>query len=643
MIDNSLVALTPKKEENGRLLRTKYFCRADNCGKVDVVMELSADDKVHLTDIPQRYVLVIDVSGSMCSTPVEDDPRSLLDRVKSFIKLFTDNATEETWISLVTFNHTAEIRLPMTNMNELGKTQIQETLQLLEPDGGTNISDGLFEALRVVNCNEITKDCIILFTDGDTNNRICDADELVEEYNKKVIELSRANKVQLAALTIGCYMPDFLESISARLGSDAFYWLNTECDFEADMLIPMFLRQIAHLTDIKLELTCLENVTFSEDAERSERNLLTGTDKKQTCFIHHLPSTMIKHIMFTLRLPENYHELNCKEILQIRKDFLDHYLSPHHGTNNLELHLQCPHSSQLSESVNAKKRSGTFKYLETRSAYMMEKDMVKTSWKHAQQSIGKLFLEECRNLCVTTLETSFKFMENDEKDSANIELQNTKASLQKIKENIRQVLGEKNSNLSDIKCGQWLAMTSSFSTEMPTATGVFDTEVEQPFLPEHVRQELQKFQTIIQEETKTEEDVVLQPDLNDESLSKKDQKEKSIKPKRIIEETPGILQDVTVVLSESLAKKKVGTKKELISEVIIRLGGKLSSNVGAYFDNTILICSKEDYDRKSKKIKQASRNRIPIVKESLIFDCIMKKRIVNMRQYLKTQMMTPLK
>ena len=59
-------------------------------------------------------------------------------------------------------------------------------------------------------------DCIILFTDGETNNGITNAEELIAEYIRRMQVLKnsgRINNVQLAAITVDSYEPILLSKV----------------------------------------------------------------------------------------------------------------------------------------------------------------------------------------------------------------------------------------------------------------------------------------------------------------------------------------------------------------------------------------------------------------------------------------------
>ncbi|XP_078481588.1 uncharacterized protein LOC113475767 [Ciona intestinalis] len=111
-------------------------------------MELEAKGKPEV-GISNRYVLLIDVSGSMDSIS-EGQSLRLLDRMKKFATLFIDNASDTAWIGIVTFSCTAKIKMELKQMTAEGKELAKEVVQNINTESRTNLSEGLFLALQVI-------------------------------------------------------------------------------------------------------------------------------------------------------------------------------------------------------------------------------------------------------------------------------------------------------------------------------------------------------------------------------------------------------------------------------------------------------------------------------------------------------------
>ncbi|CAK8692458.1 unnamed protein product [Clavelina lepadiformis] len=610
------------------LLDTKYFCTVEDGKTINVVMKLTGISTTITSRIAQRYVLLIDVSGSMDNQIQSGDPRSLLQRMKVFASLFVETIKTGSWLSIVTFSTNAQIILPMTEMNKLGKAKAKNVIHSLETLGATNLSEGLYKALDATkNINDvITKDCIILFTDGAANEGETDAEKLIVEYQRKMLQLGRKNAVHLATITIGNYQPFLLAEVSTRLGSDAFYWLNVECDFEADMMIPMFLRQVTTLTDINLDLECMDGVSFVDDKISKQHLEERQSDKKAKYFIRILPKEMTKTIAFTLALSENGSELDGKKILDVRKSFFDDNLTERLSADFLLLSLKSMKQVRSKTENLSKLAPDVLDSIDKISAFAVENMKIKSSWEYTEKSYANVLHETGRFTTISALEETRSMFPNLE----NTHLQNGINSVQQITEDMRSVLGEKNFNFVKVKndfddyllmlgyglleirfyCGQMTAMSSSLATEMPTATDVFHPRIKHPYLPKYVEENLKKYRKIVQRETR---------------IARRSRPSGPIVPQMFIAQN--------FVFSEALVNKKVGQKQETLEELINRCGGRAVPHVATFLVNTVLVCSEKDFKRESGKVRDALKCKIPIVKESFIHDCIKEKKVVDIEPY----------
>jgi len=100
-----------------------------------------------------RFVLVVDVSGSMSGQPLKD--------AKVGLKAFVNRMKSTDAAALITFNTSVTISHPMTkNTGDLAKV-----IDALEARGGTHIYDAVARALELCKGYEESS-AIVLFTDG---------------------------------------------------------------------------------------------------------------------------------------------------------------------------------------------------------------------------------------------------------------------------------------------------------------------------------------------------------------------------------------------------------------------------------------------------------------------------------------------
>jgi Mg-chelatase subunit ChlD len=131
---------------------------------------------------PTSVVCVIDVSGSMqleanIKSEAEDSKESYgfntLDLVKHALRTIIKSMTKDDKLALVSFSTKAKVELDLTKMDDAGQKKAEKALNALEPDGSTNLWDGLYrgmELLRLRKGKDLHKNAaVLLLTDGQPN------------------------------------------------------------------------------------------------------------------------------------------------------------------------------------------------------------------------------------------------------------------------------------------------------------------------------------------------------------------------------------------------------------------------------------------------------------------------------------------
>lgn len=119
--------------------------------------------------------IVVDVSGSMDSN-LPGTTVSRLDRLKAALKRFIGNFSNDSALSLISFNNTGQILVPMGKLST-NKTTLTNAINALTPGGSTNMRSGLANADNVLdaarptlpNYNQYT----VFMTDGVPENGAC--------------------------------------------------------------------------------------------------------------------------------------------------------------------------------------------------------------------------------------------------------------------------------------------------------------------------------------------------------------------------------------------------------------------------------------------------------------------------------------
>jgi len=147
-------------------------------GMVDIEAPLFENVERAAVDI----VCVVDTSGSMGGERI-----SLLR--KSLRRLIKGLQSRDT-LAIVSFSRQSEVLLKLTKMDESGKEQAKNVVKKkLKSRGGTNLSGGLLEGLKMVKqripntANDVCS--ILLFTDGEANYGIQDTEGIVAAAEKE--------------------------------------------------------------------------------------------------------------------------------------------------------------------------------------------------------------------------------------------------------------------------------------------------------------------------------------------------------------------------------------------------------------------------------------------------------------------------
>ena len=127
---------------------------------------------------PIRLAICIDNSGSMgCEAPIKNQTGSkeqtgmtVLDIVRAAGIAIIQSLNEHDQVSLIKYSDTGSILKGLTNCDKKGKEELVKILTDLEPEGMTNIWDGLLKSLNTLKKSDGEGiDNVFLLTDGQPN------------------------------------------------------------------------------------------------------------------------------------------------------------------------------------------------------------------------------------------------------------------------------------------------------------------------------------------------------------------------------------------------------------------------------------------------------------------------------------------
>lgn len=143
----------------------------------DYAVEISAPEAADAT-LPTLFIDALDISGSMgnpsvdTTTNTSDAARfSRADLVRHSVATQIELLRPQDKLALVLFDNNAEVALPPTQMNAIGRTAAKSCLPQITARGGTNIWTGLQRALSIAESVDTSamNVVIVLQTDGESD------------------------------------------------------------------------------------------------------------------------------------------------------------------------------------------------------------------------------------------------------------------------------------------------------------------------------------------------------------------------------------------------------------------------------------------------------------------------------------------
>lgn len=174
--------------------------------QLSIALSALAEDRDRT--IPLNLCLILDRSGSMSGRPIET--------VKQAAKSLVDQLTPNDRLSIIAFNHQAQVLIP--NQAVADRDRIQQQIQQLKPAGGTAIDEGLklgIQESAVGKGDRVSH--IFLLTDGENehgdNERCLKLATVAAEYSITLHSLGFGNH----------WNQDILEAIADAAGGSLGY------------------------------------------------------------------------------------------------------------------------------------------------------------------------------------------------------------------------------------------------------------------------------------------------------------------------------------------------------------------------------------------------------------------------------------
>jgi Mg-chelatase subunit ChlD len=274
----SPITRNPMQISDLRLNRALKYAIDECMGRnMAVPVELSQSVDTSVGREPVNIIMIADTSGSMQETcdvagAAEKFNMTRLDLVKHTMKTVVESLAPTDNLALISFSGKANILSNLGSVNKITKVGLNDKIDALYADGGTNIWDALKVAVDMAtnsNMEPSKKINIMLFTDGESNN---DPPRgivpTLHDYLNNALHIN----INITLNTYG-----FGDNINSKLLYDISQLKNGIFGFipDATMIGTLFINSIAYMMDNKTVcLSLMEQNTIDKFIELISNNNL---------------------------------------------------------------------------------------------------------------------------------------------------------------------------------------------------------------------------------------------------------------------------------------------------------------------------------------------------------------------------------
>jgi len=343
-----------------------------------------------------------------------------------------------------------------------------------------------------------------------------------------------------------------------------------------------------------------------------------------------------------------------EKVIQVNISYLDHNKKNVCALDFIELRQDTLLDAYSSDSNQIQLTDTEMQNLSDAICYKTLKSQYDLSWKGAVEAYESITMEECRGISTRYIADMLVCADiiqhgsSEESDSTFTEattmFDEAMLEISQIKRKVTTTFGETREITTNINAridgfatsfimapevliyfdtGRLMALESSISKEMPVAEGVFEGDG-QPFMTKEIKH-------------KQKERIKAVKQVTEEKKNPPPPK-KPVKKARTAKKRPQTFKRIFkakyIVLSESLRNKRIKKQNMSWVELITKFGATYVPNIGTFYNDTFLVCSKSDFDRKTVMLRDAINNKIPVVKEKFIFDCMQGNELLELESYL---------
>ncbi|XP_046557826.1 uncharacterized protein LOC124267043 isoform X1 [Haliotis rubra] len=355
---------TENGEEDGDqkvvLRRTSTSKKGEDCVDFEVfltesqnmlrgVLELSTLHHDVIDKVKLRVVCVFDVSGSMLLKCGRSRQHSKLTKLKKMATDLVDVMEEgDDYFGIVAFGEVTRVVCPLTKVDERSRGNLKEAISSIDKaiDSKTDLVMGVHRAVELLKSGQQASDAayrnaIIVFSDGEINSGITNADDVVHAVRQRIRESNPNPRnpqaelwLSVACVTTGGHVSDAMYLVSKHCGNDAYYYVDSDLAHpEVDMLIPLMLRKSAIAQYVTLDIKPGNGAALMEEKctrEHSVRRRRSGKKVPNiTYYLHDLQAGSQKHFSIAIDLSA-YNRDDDKDVVSINLEYCDAQGEVHH-------------------------------------------------------------------------------------------------------------------------------------------------------------------------------------------------------------------------------------------------------------------------------------------------------------------------
>ena len=185
-------------------------------GAIELAIDLQANDKANRNRLPMNIALVIDRSGSMRGSKMDNTLQAAMHLVRQLKRTDT--------LAIVSYSDDVRVDLPARRISQKSKADALAAIERIRAGGSTNLSGGLIrgqsEVRRNLKTGQINR--VILMSDGLANRGITNTKQLAQHVQKE-----SQNGISVTTMGVGTDYNEDLMTAVADHASGNYYFIES--------------------------------------------------------------------------------------------------------------------------------------------------------------------------------------------------------------------------------------------------------------------------------------------------------------------------------------------------------------------------------------------------------------------------------